>query len=307
MTLGQLRTFLAVVRAGSVRAAAAALHVSEPSVSAAVGALERETGVALFEKDGRGIRLSAPGASFARYAAEALGLLAQGTEAAKAAARPGTGRLRLAAVTTAGEAIVPQLLQAFLARYPAIDAALEVGNRSLVVERLRAREADIGIGGRPDRGLEGMEFLANELVVVAAAAHPLAGRRRLDADDLAGVTWLLREPGSGTRATAEEYLAATGIEPVATLTMGSNGAVRQAAAIGLGVTLISAHAVEHDIAAGALTRLRAPGLPLRRAWFALFPDAERLPPPAGLFLQFLRSPGARRVLARSTKPPAGRS
>jgi len=301
VTLGQIRTFLAVVRAGSVRGAAAALHISEPSVSAAVGALERETGVALLERDGRGIRLSAAGEAFARYGAEAIGLLEQGTDAARGATRPGTGRLRLAAVTTAGEAIVPLLLQAFLQRFPGVEATLEVGNRALVGQRLRERAADVGIGGRPDRGLAGVEFLPNELVLVASSEHPLARRAHLTAEDLAGATWLLREAGSGTRATAEEFLGSSGIEARTTLTMGSNGAIRQSAAIGLGITLISTHAVDHDLATGTLKRLKAPGLPLKRAWFALFPEAGTLPPASQSFVRFLRSPDAKRALKNRSR------
>src|SRR5262250_2654151 len=101
ITLAQLRSFLAVRTAGSVHAAAGQLLVSQPTVSAALGALGHELGVALVERHGRGVRLTASGQAFAPYAAQVLGLIEQGRSAAQEAARPGHSRIRLAAVNTA--------------------------------------------------------------------------------------------------------------------------------------------------------------------------------------------------------------
>ncbi|MBI3635799.1 MAG: LysR family transcriptional regulator, partial [Candidatus Rokubacteria bacterium] len=175
MTIGQLETFLAVARSGSVRGAAAVRLVSDASVSAAVAALERELGAPLMERHGRGIRLTRAGEEFARHAAQALGLIEQGRSAVRAASRPGHGRLRLVAVTTAGEYLIPPLLSAFRERHPGVEVLLEVGNRGAVFARLRTREADLGIGGRPPAGdeLTGEAILPNDLVLVAAAGHPL--------------------------------------------------------------------------------------------------------------------------------------
>ncbi|MEX2556982.1 MAG: LysR family transcriptional regulator [Actinomycetota bacterium] len=298
MTLGQLRSFLAVARFGSVRRAAAALFVTEPSVSASVGALERELDVELLERQGRGVRLTTAGEELARHAREALALLDRGADAAREAARPGTGRLRLVAVTTAGEHVVPALLRGFAGRSPGIQPVLEVGNRALVIDRLEAREADLGIGGRPPagRGIAGEPFAPNELVLAAAAGHPLAASRRISPSALSSETWLVREPGSGTRTTSEEYWASAGIEPGAILTLGSNGAVKQAAALGLGITLISEESVGVEIRAGMLRTLPVAGLPIRRAWHVLHPARGELSASASAFLRFVRSPAAKRAL-----------
>ena len=193
---------------GSVNAAAGELFVTQPAVSASVAALEKDIGVALLAREGRGVRLTPSGEALARYAGESLALLEQGRDAATAAAHPGRGRLRIAAVTTAGEFVVPPLLKVFQTRFPEVEVFLEVGNRALVLERLGAREADLGIGGRPPQssGLQGRPFLNNDLVLVASPNHPLARRASFDPARLDEV-WLLREPGSGTRSTTEEYLA----------------------------------------------------------------------------------------------------
>lgn len=304
MTLGRLRTFVAVARAGSIRGAAEALSVSEPSVSAAVATLERELGLELLEPSGRGIRLTAAGEELASRAAEALGLLEQGAEAARQAANAGAGRLRLAAVTTAGEHVVPTLLRAFRTAHPDIVPALEVGNRAFVIDRIATRAVDLGIGGKPPEGREitGIRFAGNNLVVVARADHPLARRRTIRPRELAGETWLLREPGSGTRAAAEELLASAGVAPQAALTLGSNGAVVQAAAAGLGITLVSTDAVAAEIRAGTLARLAVAGTPLRRGWWALYHERGMLPRAARSFLTFLRSPAGRKTQRADARP-----
>ena len=138
ITVTQLTAFLAVVRGGSVTAAADELVVTQPSVSSAVAALGRELGCELFERAGRGIRLTEAGAAFRPYAADIVGLLEEGRQAAREAADLAARRLRIAAVTTAAESFVPPLMRAFSTRHPDIELALDVGNRDAKHERLSA-------------------------------------------------------------------------------------------------------------------------------------------------------------------------
>ena len=114
MTLAQLRTFAALADAGSVRGAAQQLHVTQPAVSAAVRALAASLGVALVEPDGRGVRLTAAGETLATYVRHVLGLLDQVAVAVRGGDDPTRGTLRLGAVTTASELVLPSLLAAFL-------------------------------------------------------------------------------------------------------------------------------------------------------------------------------------------------
>jgi DNA-binding transcriptional LysR family regulator len=291
-----------VARAGSVHGAAERLTVTQPAVTAALRALERDLGVRLVARAGRGLVLTAAGETLARYAARLLGLLDEARSSVREAVEPGRGRVRLVAVTTAGEHVLPAIIAEFRSIHPGVEIVLEVGNRRLTWERLRDREADVAVGGRPPSGgpFTAIAFRRNDLVIVGPGSAG-AQRTRLAPGRLASRTWLLREPGSGTRATAEEWLADAGISPP-TLTIGSNGAIVQSVAVGLGVTLISKDAVRREVEAGTVRILPVRGLPLRRHWHAVTRAGEDLHGAARLFLDHLTARPARAAAASARRP-----
>jgi LysR family transcriptional regulator, low CO2-responsive transcriptional regulator len=293
VTITQLRSFLAVVRTGSVTAAAEELVVSQPSVSAAVSALTNELGVELTERVGRNVRPSPAGKVFADYAADVIGLLDQGARAAREAADSTARELRIDAVTTAGEHIAPQLMQAFAARHPEVALSVDVGNRERVFERLRAHRTDVAIGGRPpDAGIVGERFLDNPIVVITAPDDPLAKARRVPVEQLGSRPWLLREEGSGTRSMTEEFLAAHDLHPPVR-TLGSNGAIKQAARAGLGVSLQSRLATDLEIELGLLETIRVDVALPKRQWYVIRPAHGPVRPAVEQFLRFARSDDAR--------------
>ena len=301
VTVTQLRSFLAVVRTGSVTAAADELVVSQPSVSAAVTALARELGVDLTERVGRNVRPSRAGEVFAEYAADIIGLLDQGARAAREAADRAAVELRIGAVTTAGEHIAPQLMQAFHARHPEITLSVDVGNRERVFERLRTHRSDIAIGGRPpDEALTAQRFLDNPIVVITAPDDPLATARRVRVEQLGSRPWLLREEGSGTRAMTEEFLAAHDLHPPIR-TLGSNGAIKQAARVGLGVSLQSRLATQLELELGLLATISVDTQLPRRHWYVIRPAHGPLRPAVDTFLNFVHSDEAKKAV---TTPPA---
>jgi DNA-binding transcriptional LysR family regulator len=298
MTLGQLRTFLAVADSGSVRAAAERLVVTQPAVSAALAAVQREVGAALVAREGRGLRLTPAGELFAQRVRQALGTLDEAAAAARGAADPERGRLRLAAVTSAGEHVAPSLLNAFLTRHPSTEVSLEVGNRRRVWELLARHEADLAIGGRPPPSATTLATMRHQLVVVARRQDSKSRRSRRAArtvalSDLAKATWLLREPGSGTRAAAEELFGHLDLAP-RVLTFGSNGAIVESVRVGLGITLISRDAVAEHLAQGGLEEWRYGPLPLERAWHLVSRAGEAIVATAQLFLDDLLAASWRR-------------
>jgi DNA-binding transcriptional LysR family regulator len=306
VTVTQLRSFLAVVRTGSVTAAAEELVVSQPSVSAAVSALTRELGVELTERVGRNVRPSPAGKVFASYAADVVGLLDQGARAARETADRAATELRIGAVTTAGEYIVPQLMQAFATRHPEVTLSVDVGNRERVFERLRTHRSDVAIGGRPpDDGVVGQRFLDNPIVVVTAPDDPLANGRRVRVEQLGARPWLLREEGSGTRSMTEEFLAGHDLHPPIR-TLGSNGAIKQAARAGLGVSLQSRLATHLEVEVGLLGTIHV-DVPLpRRHWYVIRPAHGPVRPAVERFLEFVHSRAAKAAVERGLRTPGAR-
>lgn len=302
ITITQLTTFLAVMRRGSVTAAADELVVTQPSVSSAVSALGRELGCDLFERSGRGICLTGAGQAFAPYAAEVLGLLESGRQAACEAAAVASRRLRLAAVTTAAESFVPPLMRAFSNEHPDVELTLDVGNAEYVFERVVTRSADVAISGKPPTHprLAADPLLANEIVCITAPDDPAALAGPLQAASLADRPWLLRERGSGSRTLNEQFLSARGMHPP-TCTLGSNGAIKQAARAGLGVSLLSHAAVEGELASGRLAQIRLTDGPATRPWFVLRSSSGPAQPTAELFVEFVR--GAAADLVRRRRSP----
>jgi LysR family transcriptional regulator, low CO2-responsive transcriptional regulator len=289
ITLNQLASFLAVAREGSVSSAAEKLFVTQPSISAAVSALAKEVGTQLIERDGRGIALTPAGEALRPFAADVLGLIEEGKLAAREAADSSERRLRILAVATAGEFLLPSLLKSFGALHPEIDLVLEVANRATLFQRLLEHDADIAIAGRPpdDARIAGEAFLKNELVLITAPDDPFAAMRAVAPERLVERTWLQREDGSGTRQLVSEFLAAHELSPK-TLTLGSNGAVKQAVQIGLGVSLQSRIAVGQDLDAGTLAEIKVRGGLPQRDWYALRPSAIPARPSVQRFVDFLK-------------------
>jgi DNA-binding transcriptional LysR family regulator len=299
VTLNQLSSFLAVAREGSVSAAAAKLYVTQPSISAAVSALSKEVGVDLTERVGRGVGLTAAGEAFRPYAADVLGLIQQGRRAAQEAADSSTRSLSIVAVATAAEYVVPSLLRVFSALHPEIKLALEVANRATLFDRVLQHDVDVAIAGRPpeDERIDGRAFLPNEIVLITAPDDPLASARPARPEELAERVWLQREPGSGTRELVNDFLAERDIRPQ-TLTLGSNGAIKEAVRLGLGVSLQSRMAVEHELADGTLAQVHVRGGLPRRQWYTLRSSTVPERPAVQLFLDFAHGQAGRRAFQR---------
>ena len=295
ITLTQLRSFVAVVRTGSVTAAANELVVTQPSVSAAIAGLARELGTPLLERDGRGVRPTPAGDVFALYAADVIGLLEKGRRTAVEAAAAAGRELRIAAVTTAAESFVPSLMHAFASNHDDVRLTLQVGNRDQVVGMVLGHEADVAFTGRPPRGerIEAFPLWPNDLVLITAPDDELAGRAGVLPADLRDRHWLLREPGSGTREVNEGFLASAGLE-VATLTVGSNGAIKQAVRSGLGVSFVSRDAVAAELEANLLETIAVDSAPTSRGWHVMHSSVGPTRPVLTEFLAFVRDALAER-------------
>ena len=292
LTFHQLRLLLAVSREGSVSRAAQRLHLTQPTLSAQLRQLAEQVGLPLFERVGRKLHLTAAGRVVLDTANRVEQELERLDETLAELRGDVVGRLRLAVVSTA-EAFIPRLLGDFRRERPAVEVSLVVLNRDAVIRRLADNLDDLYIMSRPPQAppVVATPFLSNPLVVVAAAEHPLAGRETLQIEALAAEEFVLREPGSGTRQAAEHFFAAHGLALRPRLELGSNEAVKQAVAGGLGLSLLSAHALAHAVDEG-IAVLRVEGTPLPTQWQVVYPAGKRLSPLASAFLEFLRERAA---------------
>ncbi|MGQ3114172.1 MAG: LysR family transcriptional regulator [Hydrogenophaga sp.] len=289
MSLVQLRSFEAAVRLGGVGRAAQALHLAQPTVSTQIKELSAALGVVLFEPQGRGLAPTAVGERLAQAVREMASCWQRFEDDAAALQGLRQGRLRIAAVTTT-EYFLPDLLGPFARQYPGISIELAVENRGAVIARLERGDDELAAMMRPPTHLPlaRWPFLENPLVMVAPLAHPLAARRRLRLQDLAQEPLLAREAGSGTRAVLEEVLAERDVTWPPRMVLGSNEAIKHAVRAGLGLAMLSRHALAGDPASEGLVVLPVAGFPVRRQWVLVWREDRALSLPARTLLQDLR-------------------
>ncbi len=302
MTLAQLRAFLATARLGSYSRAAESLHLSQPAVFMQVRALERWAGEPLLERSGRSLRLTPAGRNLLPYAQQICQLADEAQGVAGELRGLKRGAVSVCAVSTAGAYVLPPILGAFRQKYPELTVRLEVANRTVVGRRLQDGEADLVVMGRVPEGVPHVAepFLPDEMVLVAAPSHPLARERRIPVARLREEVFVVREEGSGTRLAFEEFCRTHGLRPKVGFQLGDNSAVKEAVAAGLGIALVSRHALQMELALRRLAVLDVQGLPIRRQWYVIHRADRRLSRAAQAFRAFLLNSPA-------PPPPAGRS
>ena len=203
------------------------------------------------------------------------------------------GRISIGAVSTA-KYFVPFVISGFSKLYPNVDVPLSIGNRQEISTALRGYDLDFAIMGRPPMDIDMDVHLIGDHphVIIAPTAHRLARKPRLALADLAGETFLMREPGSGTRGLMEQLFETAGVRPKIGMAMSSNETIKQAVIAGLGIAFISAHTVATELDERRLVTLDVDGLPVVRQWFALSRKDKVLLPPAQAMLDFLSAKGA---------------
>ncbi len=295
ITFRQMRLFLALAETGSVSGAARVMHVTQPTASMQLREITQSVDMPLYELISRRIHLTQAGEELARTARamvtewEAFG---QKVDSLKGLTR---GRLRLAVVSTA-QYFIPRLLGSFCRRHPDIEVALQVLNRDGVLGRMRENRDDLYIMSQPpkDIELEDRVFMSNPLVVIAPLTHRLAGRRQIALRELRSERFILREPGSGTRMAVDQHFKSARFSPLVRLELGSNEAIREAVAAGLGLSVLSSHALGASAAhARGVASLQVQGFPLPSQWHLVWQKGKRPTPVALAFSDHLLKPARR--------------
>jgi DNA-binding transcriptional LysR family regulator len=266
MNLNHLAVFHAVAQAGGMTLGAERLDVSQPAVSKQVRELESALGVHLFDRIGRRVRLSQAGETLAGYARRLFALAHEAEQAMADVRAVGRGRLAVGASTTIGTYLLPGVAAAFWRRHPGVELLVEIENTEQVHSRLAGHELDVGLteGFVEQEELDAEVFHRDELVVIAPPGHRLAGSPRVPLSALREEPFILREPGSGTRAVEERALARLKLPVRVALALGSTEAIKRVVAEGVGLAIVSRLSVRAECAAGTLAVLPVAGLRIER-------------------------------------------
>ena len=291
-SLKQIQTFIEVTRQGSVSKAAEKLCVTQPAVSMHIRQLEEAFGVALVEAQGRGIRLTDAGRTFAGRANVVMAELHELESLMAEYAGAQKGRIALAVVSTA-KYFVPMLLMRFSRLYPDIEVRLHIENRESVLGMLERSEADLVIMGRAPRNMttQAAAFATNPMAIVAAPSHALAGHKNLPFSVLADYAFVMRESGSGTRAAMERLFALHEVPLKVAMEMPSNETIKQAVMAGMGLSFLSLRTLRQELAGGYLVQLDINGMPIVGQWFVTHMASKTLSPAARAFKAFLVEQG----------------
>jgi len=280
----QLRLVLALAETGSVGGAARMMHVTQPTASMQLKDVADAIGLPIYELVARRVYMTEVGKDLvqtARAVAAEWDGFEQRVNALKGYTR---GKLRVALVSTA-KYFVPRLLGSFCKRYPEIDVSLEVLNRDGVVARLRANLDDLYVMSVPPKDLDLSDevFMANPLVMICASGNPLTKQKTLSLAELSAQRFILREEGSGTRMAVDNYFKRLKFRPDLRLELGSNEAIKESVAGGMGISVISSHALHGNAKEHGVSVLNVVGFPVESNWHVVHPKGKKLSPIASIF------------------------
>lgn len=287
-TLRQITVFLTVARHLHYTRAAHELGMTQPSVSMQIRQLEDNLGIALFELVGKRTFLTEAGQELYRYCHKIHQQLAEAETTLERLKGAQGGQLRLAISPTA-KYFMPRLIAAFTLKHQDIVIDLHITGRDGLLAQLENNERDMVVmGSAPaDDTLEGMPFLEDPLVVIAPPTHSLAGKRKVLATELAMERFLMREPGSDTRAVTNDFFRRQGIEPQTTMIINSNEAIKQSVQAGIGLALVPTQSVTLELEVGRLVALELDAPTLQRVWYLVHRREKRFSAIAEEFRNFV--------------------
>ena len=288
VTLRQLQVFSAVASHGSFTKAAKELNLTQPAVSMQVKQLEEQIQTPLFEHLGKRIFLTDAGQEVFHTAKVVLQQLDDLGAVLDEMMGLERGRLRIAAISTANY-FVPRLLGTFCKRHEGVNVALDVTNRTAVLNQLAENVADMAVMGTPpsDTELEAAPFMDNPVVIVAPPDHPLAEVKDIPLKRLEEETFLIREPGSGTRNAMKRFFDEHGLKLNTGMEMSSQVAIKQSIEAGLGLGMIQKDAIEMELRLGRLVILDVADTPVQRHWYLVHRKGKRLSAAAQAFKDFV--------------------
>ncbi len=267
MNLYHLRVFQTVAEYEHITRASEELILSQPAVTKIVQSLEHEIGLELIERHGRRIVLTHAGHMLHNYARRMFALEREMEEALAVLRDVEAGEVTLAANTTTGVYLLPPIVARYRARYPQVTLRINILNSHEIIEQILNWTLDFGlVEGDPSTlppGLHVEVFAQDELVLVVGSGHRWSGLDELSPEALREGELLLREQGSGIREVIEHALLLHRVQIRPLFALSDNEAIKQMVLRGVGAAIVSALAVQHELASGDLIRIPISGVDLR--------------------------------------------
>ncbi|QIR38042.1 LysR family transcriptional regulator [Tolypothrix sp. PCC 7910] len=285
-TLHQLKVFEAAARHGSFTRAAEELFLTQPTVSMQIKQLTKSVGLPLFEQVGKRLYLTEAGRELFATCRQIFETIAQFEMKVADLKGLKQGQLKLAVITTA-KYFIPRLLGPFCQLYPGIDISLQVTNHERILERMINNLDDLYIMSQVPENIDVncQPFLDNPLVVFAPVNHPLAKEKNIPIERLAQEAFIMREPGSGTRRAVQSLFDQHELTVKVKLELGSNEAIKQAIAGGLGISVLSRHTLTSDYSEFSI--LDVQHFPIKRTWYIVYPSGKQLSIVARTYYDYL--------------------
>jgi DNA-binding transcriptional LysR family regulator len=293
MDTRQLAAFCAVVERRSFSQAAERLGVTQPAVSLQIRALEKRLGTQLLDRSGRRVEPTEAGVRLYRGAQRLLALEDQVlAEVAEEASDELEGAFEIGGSTGPGGIVLSHLLCEFQALHPQLHVILWVFDTGTIVDRVAARELELGVvgAGRRHRGVVFEPFFRDDVILACPAGHPFAGKT-VTLDELREERLIVMQEGAGVRQLIEDELQKAGTrlrDLDVRIELGLQESVASAVRGGYGVKFISRSSVESDLAAGTIVEARVAGLELRREIFLVRASGRAETRAARAFVEFAR-------------------
>lgn len=252
----QISAFIAVVEHQSFTKAAEILDLTQPSLSARIISLEKEMNEQLFQRTGRGVRLTDAGKALVPYAEKILQFIYDGKEAVFGVHSKSVGKIRIGSARAICAYVLPNIVEKFRGLYPGIDVTIKTGRSSDIVDMVLEDEVEIGLTRsiyHPD--LLVRHLYDEQIILVTDPSHKFAIERRASIYDVASQPLILYDKGSSYFVLINRVVREAGIAPNVTMDLDSIEATKKMIERGLGVSFLPRHSVEQELKLGTLTQI----------------------------------------------------
>lgn len=256
MDFGQIEAFVQVSAHNSFSRAAEVLQLTQPSITARIQSLEREVGEELFERGGRGVRLTDAGEAFLPYAERILQTLAEGRETIEEVRSVQLGSLHVASALTICTYVLPRILHKFRSEFGGVDVSIRTGRSEQVLSMVQSDEVQVGLVrslSHPD--VETIHLYEDEIALIVNPEHPFADRGSATIEEAAGEPIVLFDRGSSYFGLIQGFFRQAGVVPNVAMELDSLEATKRMVEEGLGIALVPLVTIERELESGTLAKV----------------------------------------------------